>query len=313
MTGTTMSTETYVGHGRKLRVSICICTKNRVQLLKRAIDSVVSCCEHEALEAELVVIDGASTDGTRSLLESYGNRIAYWISEPDSCVAEAVNKALAVARGDAVLLMGDDDELLAGQLGVLLQIFAEHQEYAVVAGHNQVWFEELDGSKVTCYQEKFSGNVGWQDFVKYGRPKFLVPEVCLFRRSVLEKFGGFDASLKWFGFLDLFYRMLAAGHLFFVVPITILNTYQTPFSDTRSNLGNNAKFSREYRRVIRKHVGVYWGLWHYFGGKLNPINVAYVLLVRLASLTGIHPRRIRDRFVRRMKTSMGFVRKEETL
>jgi glycosyltransferase involved in cell wall biosynthesis len=264
-------------------LSVIIPTRNRVKSLERSLDSLFKCIDSELPNTEVIVIDGGSTDGTVELLRRYGSRIAYWVSEFDSGVAEAFNKGLAKATAPIIRVLGDDDEVLPEGLALFVRILKERPEYDIVAGHNAPWFEEPDGSKVKIWQERFCGEVGWQDFQKYGRPKFLIPEVCFIRKSLYEKVGGYDTSLRWFGFLDHFYRALSAGARIFVVPVPILITYQTWQSDTRVNIANPA-FKGEYLGVIRKHVGPMWGAWHYFDGTLNP--------VKLLKRWGFHPRRV---------------------
>lgn len=59
--------------------------------------------------AEIIVVDGASTDGTLEVLERYRKRISILISEPDKGVFDALNKGIQAATGDAVAFLGADD------------------------------------------------------------------------------------------------------------------------------------------------------------------------------------------------------------
>ncbi len=61
---------------------------------------------------EFIVVDGGSTDGTLDLLERYGDRIDYWVSEPDRGIFHAMNKGVSLITGDYVLFLGCDDVLL---------------------------------------------------------------------------------------------------------------------------------------------------------------------------------------------------------
>lgn len=72
-------------------------------------------------QLEYVVVDGASTDGTRELIEEElqrpDARINRWLSEPDNGLYDAMNKGLRLATGDFVIFMNaadlfyDDDTL----------------------------------------------------------------------------------------------------------------------------------------------------------------------------------------------------------
>lgn len=74
-------------------------------------------------EIELVVIDGASQDLTASHLRSAAQRLAdrlVSVSEPDTGIYSALNKATRLARGSYVYVIGSDDELLIDDLPEIL-------------------------------------------------------------------------------------------------------------------------------------------------------------------------------------------------
>ncbi|BES66439.1 glycosyltransferase family 2 protein [Gottschalkiaceae bacterium SANA] len=92
-------------------VTVIIATYNAKENLRQAIDSVLS-QTYESLE--LLVIDGASTDGTVGILDEYGDSLRY-ISEADEGIADAFNKGLKHARGDFLYFLGADDYFLKDQ------------------------------------------------------------------------------------------------------------------------------------------------------------------------------------------------------
>lgn len=60
---------------------------------------------------EHIVVDGLSDDGTRDIIEAHAAQIDYYVSEPDAGLYDALNKALAMARGDLVCVLNADDWL----------------------------------------------------------------------------------------------------------------------------------------------------------------------------------------------------------
>jgi glycosyltransferase involved in cell wall biosynthesis len=87
---------------------ICFC-KNHASTIKRCIDSVLN---QSYRNIELIIQDGASTDGTLELLRAYQDPRIKLISESDSGPAEAFWKALNRCRGDIVGSCLSDEELL---------------------------------------------------------------------------------------------------------------------------------------------------------------------------------------------------------
>ena len=89
-------------------VSIITASYNNSKSLQRCIDSVR---EQIFLRIEHLIVDGASQDGTVKILKRNADKIAWWISEPDTGIYQAWNKALMHARGDWLLFLGADDQL----------------------------------------------------------------------------------------------------------------------------------------------------------------------------------------------------------
>ena len=95
-----------------MRISIVVASLNPGAMLQRCLDSIAQ--QHHG-DTD-VVVDGDSRDGTRDLLQRWkgGENIRFqWLSEPDSGIADAWNKASARTSGEWVLFLGADD-VLAG-------------------------------------------------------------------------------------------------------------------------------------------------------------------------------------------------------
>jgi glycosyltransferase involved in cell wall biosynthesis len=89
-------------------ISIVTATYNSAKFLQRCIDSVAG---QTFRAVEHIVIDGASTDGTVEIIRANEDKLAYWVSEPDTGVSNAWNKAVPQIKGEWVLFLGSDDRL----------------------------------------------------------------------------------------------------------------------------------------------------------------------------------------------------------
>lgn len=61
-------------------------------------------------DKEYIVIDGGSTDGTVDIIKEYAHRLAYWCSEKDNGIYDAMNKGINHASGDWINILNSGDE-----------------------------------------------------------------------------------------------------------------------------------------------------------------------------------------------------------
>jgi len=85
--------------------TVVIATYNSAKTLQKCLDSIFE----QTCRPEVVVIDGASTDGTQLIVDKFIDKIAYFISEPDRGVYDAWNKGLERVTGEWVTFIGSDD------------------------------------------------------------------------------------------------------------------------------------------------------------------------------------------------------------
>ena len=89
-----------------MKVSIITITYNSESTLIDTIDSVLS---QTYKDIEYIIVDGGSTDSTLSIVHSYKDKIAKFVSEKDNGLYDALNKGIAMASGDVVGIIHSDD------------------------------------------------------------------------------------------------------------------------------------------------------------------------------------------------------------
>lgn len=87
-------------------LSVVTVTFNAAAVLERTLQSVAA---QQGLPLEYIVIDGGSTDGTLGLLKRYAPHIGTVVSKPDRGIYDAMNKGLALARGEWINFMNAGD------------------------------------------------------------------------------------------------------------------------------------------------------------------------------------------------------------
>lgn len=91
-----------------MKLSIITINYNNKEGLQKTIDSVV--CQTWR-DFEWIIIDGGSTDGSKELIEQYQQHFAYWCSEPDKGIYNAMNKGIDHAEGEYLLFLNSGDVL----------------------------------------------------------------------------------------------------------------------------------------------------------------------------------------------------------
>ncbi len=127
-------------------ISIIIPTRNRARYLKRSLDKIL---ESDYPNLEIIVIDGASNDGTVELLRSYGSRITKWTSKPDGGEYAALNSGIAQATGTYILHFTDDDVLIPSSLRSVGEFAARNDEFDIIFCQVNLWME-VHGTAVSC-------------------------------------------------------------------------------------------------------------------------------------------------------------------
>jgi len=89
-------------------ITIVTVVLNGEKYLEHTIRSVL---DQDYPYIEYIIIDGGSTDGTLDIIKNYESRISYWASEPDTGIADAMNKGILKSSGQYLLFLQSDDYL----------------------------------------------------------------------------------------------------------------------------------------------------------------------------------------------------------
>ena len=88
------------------KISVITVVYNDVGSIRNTMESFFS---QTWKNKEYIVIDGGSTDGTADIIREYEDRLAFWCSEKDNGLYDALNKGIAHAKGDWVIVLNSGD------------------------------------------------------------------------------------------------------------------------------------------------------------------------------------------------------------
>ena len=98
---------------------------------------------------EYLVVDGVSTDGTLERVTATVNLVDLLISEPDTGIYNAMNKAVSKATGHYIAFINGDDELIADGFGALLATL-QTRHSNIVSGTTLVGSREQPEERLVC-------------------------------------------------------------------------------------------------------------------------------------------------------------------
>lgn len=117
------------------KLSIITVTYNNLADLRRTRDSIHS---QAFRDFEWIVVDGGSTDGGKDFIQEHQEEMAWWCSEQDSGIYNAMNKGIEHAQGEYLLFLNSGDTLYAPD--TLKEVFSTEFDADVIYGD---WTEAL--------------------------------------------------------------------------------------------------------------------------------------------------------------------------
>lgn len=133
---------------KNIKFSIIICTFNVVNRLPKTLDSIL---QQSYDDYEVIIIDGASTDGTLKVIEKYAQKFEgklRWISEKDTGIYNAMNKGVSMASGEYLNVVGAGDWLEKDSLEKANKCIEENIQTSAVYGKTRVWEKDLSAQQV---------------------------------------------------------------------------------------------------------------------------------------------------------------------
>ena len=219
-------------------VSVVIPTHDRASLLARAIDSALA-QEDVASEVEVIVVDDGSTDGTREVLEGYGDAIR-WARQGNAGPAAARNRGVAMARGDWIAFLDSDDEWVPHKLARQLPL--------TLGGHGLVYSDRVDLGALSSWRGLHSQRVKfWEGdvFEPLLMGNFITLSSVLMQRSWFERLGGFDETLWGTEDWDLWLKFAERA------PVALCREPLTRYHRHAGALSNDpARMRQQHMRVL---------------------------------------------------------------
>ncbi len=236
-------------------ITILIPVYNGEKFVKDAIDSALA---QTYDNFEILVVNDGSTDNTKEVLASYGDRIRV-ISKPNGGVSTALNTGIANMRGEWLSWLSHDDKYLPDKL------LAQVKELNRMIGEG---CEDIQKIILYCSNERIDINGNFilrkSHLYKEGEsPKDTMLNnikhynICgcavLIPKRALEEVGEFDVKIPTCSDADMWYRMMFAGYRFvFMNKVLVQSRQHQGQVSKRKEAQCKAELSELHCRIAEK-------------------------------------------------------------
>ena len=190
------------------KISIITVTFNCQGSIESTINSILM---QDFSNFELIIIDGASTDGTLNVINKYKSRIKCIVSEPDNGIFDAMNKAINLATGDWILFMNAGDTFANDN--VLTSVFGNHIESNVGVVFGDAYFKRKSGLSL------YHGIPFYRNKDKY--KGMGICHQSIFVRADLAKLNPFNLDYKYTADYNMVMSIYNNGYKFFETNVII--------------------------------------------------------------------------------------------
>lgn len=221
------------------KVSVITPSYNQGPFIRDTIESVLN---QTYDNIEYIVMDGGSTDETVSILKEYGDRIK-WVSEKDKGQADAVNKGIAVAKGEIIGWLNSDDTYFPEAVEKAVNAFISHPGYDMIYGEGV--YIDKEGRVTDSYNTKMF------DYDEFASDCFICQPTAFFTKEIVDKVGGLRTELQLCMDYELWMRIGKVGKILYI-PERIATSRMYEENKTLSRRG---EVYPECCREVKRHYG----------------------------------------------------------
>ena len=213
-------------------ISVITAVFNGAEHIEETIRAVL---EQTYSPVEHIIVDGGSTDGTLAILEKYTDQLAYWVSEPDKGIYDAMNRGVDLVTDPEsyVLFANSDDSLYSPE--ALERVISQSSG------------EDLVYGKMVLTDGDISGVAGRRVELDDLAVQTLCHPATFVRRRVFDQVGKFDTSYRIAADYDHIVRCFSAPVSTRFVDVIVAKMRMGGVSEDRFLLS-----CRERKAVIRK-------------------------------------------------------------
>lgn len=280
------------------KISAIIPTYNSEKYIVRTLESI---CNQSILPNEIVIVDDGSTDRTIEIINNYvmahreiTDRVKIF-QQLNAGAGAARNKAIKEATGEWIAFLDSDDIWDEKKIQIVAEEIDKHPQSTIFAHDEYAVNEDNLNAKRLCELHK-KYNASEDLFLQLYRGNLFSTSCMVISRSILEKTGGFDESLRSAQDYDLWIRCSMYGKLHYIEkPLETYvvregnitsNTYRRYVCEMRICRKYIAELKKRYgetstQKIVRKRVFMIHKVETYISLTQKKVGTALIIFVRL--------------------------------
>lgn len=239
-------------------ISVVIPTFNRARFLKKTIDSALN---QTIKNYEIIIVDDGSSDNTKQIVESYGDKIKY-IYQKNAGPSAARNTGIKHAKGTYIAFLDSDDEFLPRKLELQMKYLKAHPECRFL--YSYYFNVDKKGNILKLREPKECRSKNELRFLLLTRRFTIRTSTVLVHRDVFDDSGYFNTNYSYSQDWDMWLRIIknCEGHCL-KIPLVKYRLHDS----NRSSSSIKIYHPEIYRNTMK--------LYGWNGKKLKKLNKKY--------------------------------------
>ncbi len=224
-------------------ITVCY---NSEKTIERTIKSILNQTE---TDYEYIIVDGSSKDKTLDIVKSYENafdgRLRY-ISEKDNGIYDAMNKGIAMAKGELIGLVNSDDfyepDALENMKNEYLKLDEKSRKHVVLYGFQRITKDGKELAREIYHHDNIDNQM-------------ITHPTCFVSKETYNDFGMFDTKYKSASDYDLMMRLYHKSDTTFVPVYKVISNFERGgISGTGVGPKETAMIKYEYGLVPKMRI-----------------------------------------------------------
>ena len=227
------------------KISVITVCYNAAHLLRKTIESVI---EQSYERIEYIIVDGGSSDLTKSIVFEFQKKIDLFISEPDDGIYDAMNKGIKNATGDLIIFLNAGDHYISSNALKYAVTKMNFQNADIFYG--RILWEDPFNKDIVLSDHHLTRYEWDLKFSNFPHP------ATFYKKKLFKEFGLFDETFKILGDYEWNAKALVKNR----IPFQYINVAIGVFrADGISNsITNSDKIQQETKEIYQRYFKPGW-------------------------------------------------------